>query len=89
MYVPRSENRYPDALATLGSKVDFKGNSIKVTVVRKNASILLTWKSQMAGQEMESADWRTPIMEALVGTLEGVNICKIKDYVPIAGELYK
>uniref|UniRef100_A0A2N9GU17 Integrase catalytic domain-containing protein n=1 Tax=Fagus sylvatica TaxID=28930 RepID=A0A2N9GU17_FAGSY len=62
------ENRYADALATLGSQVSFEGSKVDVTI---------------------KEDWRTPIKAKLVAP-EGVADLKVlKDYVLIAGDLYR
>uniref|UniRef100_A0A2N9HB09 Uncharacterized protein n=1 Tax=Fagus sylvatica TaxID=28930 RepID=A0A2N9HB09_FAGSY len=57
----RCENRYADALATLGSQVSFEG----------------------------SKDWRTPIRAKLMSPEGVADLKMLKDYVLIAGDLYR
>ena len=39
-YTQRSENRYVDVLITLGSQIEFEGNSTRVEVNKRRESIV-------------------------------------------------
>uniref|UniRef100_A0A2N9G0R7 Integrase catalytic domain-containing protein n=1 Tax=Fagus sylvatica TaxID=28930 RepID=A0A2N9G0R7_FAGSY len=85
----RCENRYADALATLGSQVSFEGSKVDVTIDKRSMPITDLLKEKFKEQNLDAEDWRTPIRAKLVSP-EGVADLKVlKDYVLIAGDLYR
>ena len=45
-HAPRNENRFADALATLGSQIIFKGNSTSIEVSKREESIIEVLKEK-------------------------------------------
>jgi ribonuclease HI len=85
----RCENRYAVALATLGSQVSFKGSKVDVTIDKRSMPITDLLKEKFKEQNLDAEDWRTPIKAKLMSP-EGVADLKVlKDYVLIAGGLYR
>ena len=83
-----SENRFTDALATLGSQIPFKGKSTLIMVSKQEHSIIGILK-KMSPKKPEQKDWRDEV-KGNIGKLghEG-SIKELKDYTLIEGELYK
>jgi hypothetical protein len=65
-YTHRSENRYADALAALGSQVTFEGVSTDVTIVKKDTPITNTLEQKLVEPPISENDWRNSIKAALV-----------------------
>ena len=85
----RCENRYADALATLGSQVSFEGSKVDVTIDKRSMPITDLLREKFKEQNLDAEDWWTPIKAKLVSP-EGVAKLKVlKDYVLIAGDLYR
>ena len=85
----RCGNRYADALTTLGSQVSFEGPKVDVTIDKRSMSITDLLKEKFKEQNLDAEDWRIPIRAKLMSP-EGVVDLKIfKDYVLIAGDLYR
>uniref|UniRef100_A0A2N9J1X6 RNA-directed DNA polymerase n=1 Tax=Fagus sylvatica TaxID=28930 RepID=A0A2N9J1X6_FAGSY len=85
----RCENWYADALATLGSQVSFEGSKVDVTIDKRSMPITDLLRGKFKEQNLDAEDWRTPIKAKLVSP-EGVADLKVlKDYVLIAGGLYR
>ena len=49
----RSDNRFADALATLGSKVSFKGATTDITVVKRPIPVIQMLKEEFFDQPLE------------------------------------
>uniref|UniRef100_A0A2N9F8J5 Uncharacterized protein n=1 Tax=Fagus sylvatica TaxID=28930 RepID=A0A2N9F8J5_FAGSY len=85
----RCENRYADALATLGSQVSFEGSKVDVTIDKRSMPITDLLREKFKEQNLDAEDWRMPIKAKLMSP-EGVADLKVlKDYVLIAGDLYR
>ena len=85
----RCENRYADALATLGSQVSFEGSKVDVTIDKRSMPITDLLREKFKEQNLDIEDWRTPIKAKLMSP-EGVADLKVlKDYVLIASDLYR
>jgi ribonuclease HI len=85
----RCENRYADALATLGSQVSFEGSKVDVTIDKRSMPITDLLREKFKEQNLDAEDWRIPIKTKLMSP-EGVADLKVlKDYVLIAGDLYR
>ena len=65
-YAHRSENRYADALAVLGSQVAFEGASTDVTIVKRDTPITNTLEQKLAEPPISENNWRNPIKATLV-----------------------
>ena len=61
-YAQRSENKFADALATLGSQIPFKGKGTVVRVSKQEHSIIGILK-KMFPEEPKQQDWRNEIKE--------------------------
>uniref|UniRef100_A0A2N9HSJ2 Integrase catalytic domain-containing protein n=1 Tax=Fagus sylvatica TaxID=28930 RepID=A0A2N9HSJ2_FAGSY len=80
---------YADALATLGSQVSFEGSKVDVTIDKRSMPITDLLREKFKEQNLDAEDWRTPIKAKLMSP-EGVADLKVlKDYVLIAGDLYR
>uniref|UniRef100_A0A2N9J549 Reverse transcriptase domain-containing protein n=1 Tax=Fagus sylvatica TaxID=28930 RepID=A0A2N9J549_FAGSY len=78
-----------DALTTLGSQISFEGLKVDVTINKRSMPITDLLKEEFEEQYLDAEDWRTPIKAKLM-SLEGVADLKtLKDYVLIAGDLYR
>lgn len=77
-YAQRSENRFADTLATLGSQVPFKEESTLIKTLER-----------MFPKEPSEEDWWTAVMKEMGKLDYGGSIKEVKDYTLIEGELYK
>ena len=85
----RSDNRFADALATLGSKIIFEGATTDVTIVKRPIPVVQMLKEEFFDQPLGHTDWRSSIKEALLSSDEKDYLKVLKDYALMAGELYK
>jgi ribonuclease HI len=53
----RNENRYADALATLGSQIAFKGEEMDVTICKKMKPIIESLKKEFEEPSPDQEDW--------------------------------
>ena len=85
----RSENRYADALAALGSQVAFEGLTADVIISKRSIPIIDLLREEYEEQDRGREDWRTPLKSKLISP-EGVADLKVlKDFVLISGDLYR
>ena len=87
-YTQRSENKFADALATLGSQVSFKGRDTLVRIGKQEHSIIRILK-RMFPREPKQQDWRSEVKEKVRETGSGGSIKELRDYTLIERELYK
>ncbi|XP_030924619.1 uncharacterized protein LOC115951584 [Quercus lobata] len=85
----RFDNRFIDALATLGSKVSFEGATTDVTIVKRPIPVIQMLKKEFFDQLLEQTDWQSSLKEALLSLDEKDHLKVLKDYTLMAGELYK
>jgi ribonuclease HI len=85
----RSENRYADALAALGSQVAFEGPTADVTINKRSTPIteLLREEYEEGGPDKE--DWRAPLKSKLMSPKDVADLKALKDFVLISGDLYR
>ena len=88
LYAQRSENQFADALATLGSQVPFKEESILIRVSKQQRSIIETLK-RLFLEELGEEDWRSAIKKEMGKLKHGGSIKELKDYTLLEGELYR
>ena len=88
LYAQRSENQFADALATLGSQVPFKEESILIRVSKQQSSIIETLK-RLFLEELGEEDWRSTIKKEMGKLKHGGSIKELKDYTLLDGELYR
>uniref|UniRef100_A0A2N9HC24 Integrase catalytic domain-containing protein n=1 Tax=Fagus sylvatica TaxID=28930 RepID=A0A2N9HC24_FAGSY len=62
----RSENRYADALAALGSQVAFEGPTADVTINKRSIPITDLLREEYEQQDPDKEDWRTPLKSKLI-----------------------
>ena len=85
----KSDNRFADALATLGSKIRFEGATTDVTIVKRPIPVVQMLKEEFSDQPLGQTNWRSSIKEALLSPSEKDLLKILKDYALMAGELYK
>ena len=85
----RCGNRYADALATLGSQVSFDGPKVDVTIDKRTMPITDLMKEKFKEQDFDAEDWRIPIRAKLMSPKGAADLKTLKDYVLIAGDLYR
>ncbi|XP_075636824.1 uncharacterized protein LOC142609075 [Castanea sativa] len=83
----RSENRFADALATLGSQIVFEGDSTRIEFNKRKESIIEILKENFQEEQCKK-DWRNPIREVLMKEGEPAELKVPKDYALVKGELY-
>jgi ribonuclease HI len=88
-YTQRSDNRHADALATLGSKSIFDGESTDVTILKRSSPITQLLHEEFAAKPPQEEDWRLPLKESLTNPERGADLRDFKDYTLVAGELYR
>ena len=75
----RNENRFADALATLGSQIIFKGDRTMIEVSKREESIIEVLKEKFQ-EEQGEGDWRIPIKEVLIKGDDAAELKILKDY---------
>ena len=85
-YAQRSENRFTDVLAILGSQVPFKGTLIRVS---KQEHSIIRILEKMFPEELEQQDWRNEVKEKIKEAGHGGSIKELRDYTLIEGQLYR
>ena len=65
-HMQRSDNRHVDTLATFGSKIMFKEESTKVTILKRSIPITLFLQEVFKNRTTGAKDWRTPLRDALL-----------------------
>uniref|UniRef100_A0A2N9ER07 RNA-directed DNA polymerase n=1 Tax=Fagus sylvatica TaxID=28930 RepID=A0A2N9ER07_FAGSY len=88
-HAQRNENRYADALATLGSQMAFEGEKIDITINKKVRPITELLKKEFEELSLDEEDWRMPLKAKLVSPVAAADFKEIKDYTLISGELYR
>jgi ribonuclease HI len=84
----RSENRYADALAPLGSQVAFEGLTTDVTINKRSIPVTDLLKEEYEEQEHGKEDWRTPLKSKLMSPEGVADLEVLKDFVLISRDLY-
>ena len=79
-HAQRNENRYADALATLGSQIAFEGEEMDVTVCKKTEPITELLKKEFEELFPDQEDWQELIKAKLVSPAIVTNLREIKDY---------
>ena len=85
----RSDNRFADALATLGSKVRFEDATTDVTIIKWPIPVVQMLKEEFFDQPLEQTNWRSSLKEAPLSPDEKDNLKLPKDYTLMVRELYK
>uniref|UniRef100_A0A2N9IB95 RNA-directed DNA polymerase n=1 Tax=Fagus sylvatica TaxID=28930 RepID=A0A2N9IB95_FAGSY len=88
-HAQRNENRYADALATLGSQIAFEGEEMDVTICRKVSPITETLRNEFEELSQDQEDWRALIKAKLMSPADTADLREIKDYTLISGDLYR
>jgi ribonuclease HI len=88
-HAQRNENRYADALATLGSQMAFEGQKIDITINKKAKPITESLKEEFEELSLDEEDWRMPLKTKLVSPVAAADFKEIKDYTLISGELHR
>jgi ribonuclease HI len=85
----RSENRYADALAALGSQVAFEGPTANVTINKRGTPITDLLREEYEERDCDKEDWRTPLKSKLMSPKDVADLKALKDFVLISGDLYR
>ena len=88
-HAQRNENRYADALATLGSQMAFEGQKIDITINKKVKPITELLKKEFEESSLSEEDWRMPLKAKLMSPVAATDFKEIKDYTLISRELYR
>uniref|UniRef100_A0A2N9IKX5 RNA-directed DNA polymerase n=1 Tax=Fagus sylvatica TaxID=28930 RepID=A0A2N9IKX5_FAGSY len=88
-HAQRNENRYADALATLGSQITFEGEEMDVTICKRVEPITESLKKEFEESSSDQEDWRAPIKAKLISPTVTADLKEIKDYTLISGDLYR
>jgi ribonuclease HI len=88
-HAQRNENRYADALATLGSQITFEGEEMDVTICKRAEPITESLKKEFEESSSDQEDWRAPIKAKLISPTVTADLKEIKDYTLISGDLYR
>ena len=87
-HTPKNENRFANALATLGSQIIFKGDNTRIEVSKRKESTIEMLKERFQEEQCEG-DWWIPIREALTEEEDTTELKMLKDYALVRGELYR
>ena len=87
-HAQKNENRYTDALATLGSQITFEGEEMDVTICKKIEPITESLKKEFEELSPDQEDWRVPIKAKLMSPVVAADLREIKDYTLISRDLY-
>ena len=87
-YAQRSENRFANALATLGSQVPFEGRDTLIKIGKQEHSIIKILQKASLGRSRQW-DWRSEVEEKMKEARPGGSIKELKEYALKEGELYK
>jgi ribonuclease HI len=85
----RSENRYADALAALGSQVVFEGPTADVIINKRDTPITELLREEYEEGDPDKEDWRTPLKSKLMSPKDVADLKALKDFVLISGDLYR
>jgi hypothetical protein len=85
----RSENRYADALAALGSQVAFEGPTADVTINKRSTPITELLREEYEEGSPGKEDWRAPLKSKLMSPKDVADLKALKDFVLISGDLYR
>ena len=72
-YTQRNENKFTDALATLGSQIPFRGKDTLIKIGRQEHSIVRILQGMYPG-ESKQWDWRSEVKEKMKKVGPGGNI---------------
>lgn len=65
-HTQRLDNRHVNALATLGSKIMFKGESTKFTILKRSIPIMQLLQEEFKNRTTGAKDWRASLRNALL-----------------------
>uniref|UniRef100_A0A2N9GBA7 Integrase catalytic domain-containing protein n=1 Tax=Fagus sylvatica TaxID=28930 RepID=A0A2N9GBA7_FAGSY len=88
-HAQKNENRYTDALGTLGSQITFEGEEMDVTICKKIEPITESLKKEFEELSPNQEDWRVPIKAKLMSPVVAADLREIKDYTLISRDLYR
>ncbi|KAG5524128.1 hypothetical protein RHGRI_030950 [Rhododendron griersonianum] len=80
---PRLDNRFPDALATLGAKTEFDEEKVTIEIIKKTEPSII----DELGARCEE-DWRDPVLKQLVSGKGTLPIAEVAQFTVLRGELY-
>ena len=73
----------------MGSQISFEGPKVDVTINKRSVPIIDLLKGELKEQHLDTEDWRTPIKAKLMSPEGAADLNMLKDYVLIAGDLYR
>lgn len=85
-HVPRAQNKYVDALATLASKADILEKETNIKAVKK--MLRATTTELIPEVIIDKEDWRTTIIQKLIQPSSSIITRELKDFMLKNEELY-
>ncbi|XP_028105953.1 uncharacterized protein LOC114305016 [Camellia sinensis] len=81
-HVPRSDNKFSDALATLGARVDILEEEATIVIKKRTEPSIIPEDKDLP------EDWRGEVLEQLRSKVGKLTMAKLAQFIIIQGELY-
>ncbi|XP_028066827.1 uncharacterized protein LOC114269663 [Camellia sinensis] len=81
-HVPRSDNKFSDALATLGARVDILEEEATIIIKKRTEPSIIPEDKDLP------EDWRGEVLEQLRSKVGKLTMAKLTQFIIIEGELY-
>ncbi|GMP93460.1 hypothetical protein CsSME_00043281 [Camellia sinensis var. sinensis] len=81
-HVPRSDNKFSDALATLGARVDIPEEEATIVIKKRTEPSIIPEDKDLP------EDWRGEVLEQLRSKVGKLTMAKLAQFTIIQGELY-
>ncbi|XP_059639695.1 uncharacterized protein LOC132282083 [Cornus florida] len=86
LHVPRSNNKYPDALATLASKLTITDDMTEIRITKRIGPVTIA--ELFLAQIVSDNDWRAPIISQLKQRTGSLPLTQLKSFQLLQGLLY-
>ncbi|XP_028123513.1 uncharacterized protein LOC114320651 [Camellia sinensis] len=81
-HVPRSDNKFLDALTTLGARVDIPEEEATIVIKKRTEPLIIPEDKDLP------EDWREEILEQLRSKVGKLTMAKLAQFIIIQGEIY-
>lgn len=81
-HVPRFDNKFSDALVTLGARVDIPEEEATIVIKKRIEPSIIPENKDIL------KDWRGEVLEQLINKVRKLTIDKLAQFIIIQGELY-
>ncbi|XP_028070435.1 uncharacterized protein LOC114272919 [Camellia sinensis] len=81
-HVPRSDNKFSDALVTLGARVDIPEEEATIIIKKRTEPSIIPKDKDL------SEDWREEVLEQLRNKVGKLTMARLSQFIIIQGELY-